>query len=88
VSEEQDAAAVGGKVALGEADAGLVYATDVRAFGGRVRAIELPPVSVEITAVIAMVTRTTRRAAAEAFIARVLGEDGRQALLAAGFGTP
>jgi molybdate transport system substrate-binding protein len=42
VSNEDDVKGVAGKVALGEADAGFVYATDVTPVADRVRAFELP----------------------------------------------
>lgn len=41
-SEEPDVGAVAGKVAQGAVDAGFVYATDVRAAGGRMREIDIP----------------------------------------------
>jgi molybdate transport system substrate-binding protein len=42
VSEEPDVKSIVGKLALGEADAGFVYRTDVRAAGGRLKAIRIP----------------------------------------------
>ena len=42
VSQEPDVKSIVGKLALGEADAGFVYRTDVRAAGGRLRAIAIP----------------------------------------------
>src|SRR3954451_10446456 len=41
-SNEPDVAGVVGKVATGAVDAGFVYITDVRAAGGKLKAIELP----------------------------------------------
>ncbi len=78
-----------GKVALGEADAGLVYVTDVKPVAGKVRTIAVPArgqptVSYEI----AVVTSSRHKAAARAFVARVLGEVGRGHLAAAGFLLP
>jgi molybdate transport system substrate-binding protein len=89
VSEEQDVKGVVSKVALGEADAGFVYATDVAAAAGRVRVIELPPgAQPQIEYMIAVVTRARDTAAAEAFVDELLGPRGRRALRAAGFGVP
>lgn len=88
VSEEQSASAVVGKVALGEADAAFVYATDVASSGGRVRSIELPPNDVKITSTIAVVTETNRPEGARDLVASVLGERGRRALAVAGFTLP
>jgi molybdate transport system substrate-binding protein len=89
VSEEQDVKAVLGKVQLGEADAGFVYATDVRAAGGEVRAIELPT-TMRVTAryPVAVVSATGHEAEAERFIALLRGAEGRRLLREAGFGLP
>jgi molybdate transport system substrate-binding protein len=89
VSNEQDVRAVLAKVALGEADAGFVYLTDARAVAARVRAIRLPArAQPTVRYEIAVVRASANRAAARAFVARVLGPAGRRALRAAGFGLP
>ncbi len=88
VSEEDDVKGVLSKVLLGEADAGFVYATDVR--GQRpARVIELPPGGQpRIEYSVAVVTESQRREEAEEFVERLLGPDGRRRLVAAGFGVP
>jgi molybdate transport system substrate-binding protein len=89
VSEESDVRGVLGKVALGEADAGFVYATDVRAASDRVASIALPArAQPKVRYELAIVRSTKRLAAARAFVRRVLGPQGRRALAAAGFGLP
>jgi molybdate transport system substrate-binding protein len=89
VSNEQDVKAVLAKVALGEADAGFVYATDARAAGGKVRVIHLPArAQPTVQYEIAVVSASHDRAAARAFVGRVLGPVGRRFLHAAGFGLP
>jgi molybdate transport system substrate-binding protein len=89
VSEEDDVKGVVGKVALGEADAGFVYATDVAPVAKDVRAIELPA-RAEASAryPIALVADGEHRDEAERFVDRLLGPEGRRALRAAGFGLP
>lgn len=89
VSEEDDVKGVVGKVSLEEADAGFVYATDIKPVADKVRAIELPAAAqARVEYEIAVVKSTDNRDAAEKFVARVLGEDGRRALAQAGFGLP
>lgn len=89
VSEEDDVKGVVGKVSLEEADAGFVYATDVKPVADKVRTIELPAAAqARVEYEIAVVKSTDNRDAAEEFLARVLGEDGRRALGKAGFGLP
>ena len=89
VSEEDDVRGVVGKVALGEADAGFAYATDVRAAADDVRALELPRAAqAEVRYPVALVRATSRRDDAERFVARLLGPDGRRVLREAGFGLP
>ena len=73
VSNEDDVKGVVGKVALGEADAGFVYATDAATAGDDVRVIELPKGSQPpIEYQIAVVTGSKNKEAAEAFVQKVL----------------
>jgi molybdate transport system substrate-binding protein len=89
VSDERDVKGVVGKVVLGEADAGLVYVTDVKPVAGKVRAIAVPARGQPtVRYEIAVVRSSRHRAAARAFVARVLGEVGRGQLRAAGFLVP
>jgi molybdate transport system substrate-binding protein len=89
VSNEDDVKGVVAKVAQGEADAGFVYVTDVRPVAEDVRAIELPEsAQAQVEYPIAVVRDARHPDAARAFVELVLGERGRQALRAAGFGLP
>jgi molybdate transport system substrate-binding protein len=89
VSEEDDVKGVVGKVALGEADVGFVYATDVKPVADKVTAIELPPGAQAVVEYeIAVVQAAPHHDAAHAFVERVLGDDGRSTLSEAGFGLP
>lgn len=88
-SLEENVKAVLTKVALGEADAGIVYASDVRAAGDRVAAIEVPEAAkVEVTYWIAPLRAAESLAAAREFVALVLSPKGRSALEKAGFAAP
>ena len=89
VSDERDVKGVVGKVVLGEADAGLVYVTDVKPVAGKVRAIAVPARGQPTVRYEIAVVRASRHAtAARAFVVRVLGEVGRGHLAAAGFLLP
>ncbi len=88
-SEEPDVKGVIGKLAQGAADAGFVYATDVRAAGEDLRAIELPaalePVATYGAGVVAGSDRARR---AREFVDGLVGGPCHDALIAAGFGEP
>jgi molybdate transport system substrate-binding protein len=89
VSEEADVKGVVSKVALGEADAGFVYATDVAPIEDDVDVIELPEeAQPEVEYSVAVVRGSDREREARAFVERLLGEAGREVLREAGFGTP
>jgi molybdate transport system substrate-binding protein len=86
VSQEPDARAVTGKVALGQADAGFVYVTDARAVRGRVTVIRIPSAAQpRVRYEIAIVSRSTRKAAARAWIDMLLSPKGQRALRNFGF---
>ena len=87
-SLELDVKAALGKVTAGEADAAVVYATDVRASGGRAEAVAFPEAAEPTASVgyrIAVVRATRHRAAAEAFVASATTGAVGEALRAAGF---
>lgn len=89
VSEESSVADVLGKVASGEADAGLVYATDVKSAGGKVSGIPFPEAhKAVVTYPIAAVGNSRQQELAAAFIALVVSKEGQQTLQDAGFGAP
>lgn len=90
VSTEPNVSSITSKVALGSADAGFTYVTDGRVVSDRVRTIRLPkyaqpPVRYQIC----IVRRDgVDRAAANAFIDRVVSTAGRRVLKQFGFGLP
>jgi molybdate transport system substrate-binding protein len=88
-SEEPDVAGIVGKLTQGAVDAGFVYVSDVRATGGRLKAIELPD-SLQPTVAygVAVVKGAEHEDAARAFVDGLLDGDGRQALDDAGFEPP
>ncbi len=76
-------------VELNEADAGVVYKTDVQAAGSKVKGIAIPENENASTAYpIATVTGSKNAAAAAAFVAYVLSPAGRTVLTEAGFAQP
>jgi molybdate transport system substrate-binding protein len=89
VSNEQDVRGVVTKVALGEADAGFVYITDVRSAAAKLRTIDIPARGQPLVRYeIAVVRSSKHPAAARAFVPLVLGAAGRKVLKAYGFGVP
>lgn len=87
VSEEEDVKGVLGKVVSGEADAGVVYVTDVTPeVEDRVKAVALVADGIDIRYPIAV----TEGAAPEAqdFVDFLVSGEGRRFLLDAGFGPP
>ena len=89
VSKEPDVRSIVAKVVLGDADAGFVYATDVRTTSGKARAIRIPArAEPRVAYEIAVVKNAPHLDAARAFVFRVLGSYGRRQLRRAGFGLP
>ena len=86
VSEETDVRAVLQRVALGEADAGIVYVTDVQAGDAEVDGTPLPGVSNEYPA--GVVRASARRDRARAFLDLALSDQGRAVLSSYGFLPP
>jgi molybdate transport system substrate-binding protein len=85
-SLELDVRAVLGKVAAGEADAGLVYRSDVVAGGDRVEGIPIPAAdNVVAKYPVAVLAEARDPSLADAFVGFVQGPDGDRALLDAGF---
>jgi molybdate transport system substrate-binding protein len=89
VSEEQAVTDVLTKVQSGEADAGLVYVTDVQAAGDRVEGVPFPESSAAVnTYPIAALTESENAELARKFVDLVTGDEGRTVLADAGFGSP
>jgi molybdate transport system substrate-binding protein len=88
-SQELDVKAIVSRVVLGEADAGIVYETDVRAAGDKAEGIAIPESSNVVARYpIAVLKEAPNRAAADAFVAYVLSPAGRATLEKAGFLAP
>ncbi len=89
VSEEQSVTDVLTKVETGEADAGLVYVTDVQAAGDRVTGIGFAESGTVVNSYpIAPVADSAHPALAAEFVDLVTGDRGRRVLREAGFGLP
>jgi len=89
VSQEQAVTDVLGKVVAGEADAGLVYVTDVAGADGTVEGITFPEAAGAVNTYPISVLQDAQDAAlAQEFVEFVTGDAGRRVLEAAGFGAP
>ena len=89
VSEEQNVGGVVTKVTLGEADAGIVYVTDVKANEGKATGVAIPADQNDITAYpIAQLKDAPNASGAAAFISYVLSPAGQQVLASFGFLPP
>jgi molybdate transport system substrate-binding protein len=88
-SLEVDVKSVLAKVTSGEADAGLVYATDAVAAGGDVQVFEIPGADDAVTSYpIAPLDQSTDADLAQQFVDLVLSAAGQQVVGDAGFGAP
>lgn len=85
VSQEEDVRAVLAKVQLGEADAGIVYASDAAIAGGTVSLIEIPDAENVMADYPIAAVAEGNPALAEAFIAYLLSPEGQATLEAFGF---
>ena len=89
VSEETNVGGVITKVTLGEADAGVVYVTDVKANQSKSDGVPVPPDQNQTTQYpIAEIKDAPNHTAAAAFISYVLGPDGQKVLASYGFLPP
>ncbi|HET7358477.1 MAG TPA: molybdate ABC transporter substrate-binding protein [Nocardioidaceae bacterium] len=89
VSREVDVKSVLSKLELGEADAGLVYATDVRSSQGKVTALQIPHAAQHLNEYpIVALTGSGHPTLARDWVELMRSPAGQQALRAAGFGAP
>lgn len=89
VSEENSVTDVLNKVTSGEADAGLVYATDVKGAGAKVTGIAFPESAQAVNVYpIAVLAGSRDAGLAREFVDLVTGTEGQQVLADAGFGKP
>ncbi|MFG2292351.1 molybdate ABC transporter substrate-binding protein [Streptomyces sp. NPDC048603] len=89
VSEEPNVRAVLSKVELGEADAGLVYKTDVAAAKGKVDGVDIPDDQNAIASYPAATLKATKNAAAaDAFVDWLSTPEAQKILQDAGFQAP
>lgn len=89
VSTEIDVKSVLARLTEGEADAGIVYATDAVAAGDQVRTIPIPgSAKQQTTYPIAPLAQSKQSTLADQFVDVVLSAAGRKVLQDAGFGQP
>lgn len=89
VSEEASVTDVLNKVTTGEADAGLVYVTDVQAAGDTVLGVSFPESSAAVNVYpIAALADSANPELAKEFLELVIGDAGQSVLSDAGFAKP
>lgn len=89
VSQEKDVKSALTKVNLDEADAALVYRTDVKAANGKVKGIDFPEANKAINAYsIATLKKAPQKQLAAQFESLVLSAAGQKVLTQAGFDKP
>jgi molybdate transport system substrate-binding protein len=89
VSQETNVGGVVTKITLGEADAGMVYVTDVKANEGKATGVAIPASENDTTEYpIAEIKDAPNTAGAAAFISYVLGSEGQAVLASFGFAPP
>ena len=88
-SEEPDVRALLLKIELAELDLGIVYTTDVIGAAGSIESVAIPSThnSIAIYPIVSLAVGE-RQAVADAFVAYVLSEAGRQILASYGFELP
>jgi molybdate transport system substrate-binding protein len=88
-SLEENVKGVVTKVTLGEADAGIVYATDVAAAGAAADGVEIPPeLNVVAEYPIVLTAASPNPEGAQAFVDFVLSDQGQAILASFGFVAP
>lgn len=86
VSRETDVREVLAKIALGEGDAGFVYSTDARTVPKKVVVRKIPAwAQPKVQYGICIVSSSSNKPAAQAFVKRVMGPAGQKILLSYGF---
>jgi molybdate transport system substrate-binding protein len=86
---EPDATDIVGKLAEGAADAGFLYITDVKAAGGKLKAIDLPAsLQPRVAYGVAVLKGAAHPSQARQFVGGLLSGTGRSDLLADGFLPP
>lgn len=89
VSEEQKVTDVLGKVTSGDADAGIVFSTDAKSAGAKVKTIQLPGADKVVSKYpLGVSAKAPNAAGAKAFVDAVTSEKGRTILGSYGFTLP